>query len=127
MEDDSTSELRRQVRQFLREFKMLIYGQEFIIKEHEKYITTLAKYGLTQRDCLDCICGLEVEDYYDGPKKDTQHSGMYWEFGKHVYGAEIYIKLKIAITKNDDSFAIVYSFHEAEHKLRFPLKTKTNN
>ena len=107
---------------FLKEFKKIATeGRGIDIVSRRKNQDSLAKLGLTKRNCRDEILSLSVTDYCDGPKPDKDRAGEIWEFGKQISGEEVYIKLKIAQV-GDEIIAKCISFHVAEFPLCFPYK-----
>ena len=86
-----------------------------------KNLASLAKLGLTKRNCKEEILSLSEADYCNGPKPDTDRLGEIWEFGKLIEGKEVYIKLKIAQVGNE-MIAKCLSFHVAEYPLCFPFR-----
>ena len=121
MDDKSENELLKCVRQFLSEFKDVIYANGLRIIERLKNKDALLELGLTSNQRKEIILSLSVLDYNSGPIKDIYKSGDFWVFGKTIDGAEIYIKLKI-VEQDDEDYAICLSFHKSEHPLRYPLK-----
>ncbi len=107
---------------FLKEFKMIATkGRGIDIVSRRKNLDSLAKLGLTKRNCKDEILGLSVVDYCAGPKPDKDRSGQIWEFGKRISGRNVYIKLKIGQV-GQQKIAKCISFHEAEFPLCFPFR-----
>ena len=71
-------------------------------------------------DIKNVLNDLEVEDYTEGPNKETLYKGAdMWVFGKMVKKEEIYIKITIG-SPNDKVICI--SFHLAEKKMINPFK-----
>jgi hypothetical protein len=121
MEDKSEDELRKFVRQFLVEFKVLIYENKLRINARLKNKDALLELGLTGDQRKEIILSLSVLDYNSGPTKDIYKSGDYWVFGKTIDSVEIYIKLKI-VEQDDEEYAVCLSFHKSEKPLRYPIK-----
>ena len=122
MEEIAEDELRRYVRQFLIEFKALI-------DQHGLYVTNrlvnrdaLLDLGLTGTQREEIVLSLSVEDYCEGPILDEFRPGNLWVFGKQIGTEEIYIKLKIA-GSIDNEHATCISFHKAKHPLTYPFKS----
>ena len=115
-------EKRDLVRDFLKNFKQIATGGRGIdIISRRKNLKSLAKLGLTKRNCREEILNLSVNDYCKGPVPDTDRPGEIWEFGKIIQEKEVYIKLKIADVERK-KLAKCISFHVAEFPLCFPLK-----
>ena len=69
------------------------------------------------------IIGIEVDDYSSGPEADRDRPGEVWVFGRQVENTEVYIKLKLS--KDPDTgeeYLECISFHEAEYRLKYPLR-----
>jgi hypothetical protein len=110
------------IRRFLREFKQIATaGRGIDIVDRKKNLQSLARLGLTRKNCREVILNLSVDDYCDGPKPDKDRSGEIWEFGQLIEGNEVYIKLKIAQV-GKVKLAKCLSFHVAEHPLCFPYR-----
>jgi len=80
---------------------------------------------LTVDGMKDILAQLSVEHYSAGPEPEHDDpSKEIWTFGYDLDATEVYIKLRLApIPKSKGVFAAtVWSFHEAERKLRYPLK-----
>jgi len=115
---------RNAIRRFLREFKQIATaGRGIDIVNRKKNIQSLARLGLTKKNCREVILNLSVDDYCDGPKPNKDQPGKIWEFGQLIEGNEVYIKLKIAQV-GKVKLAKCLSFHVAEYPLRFPCRDK---
>jgi len=115
-------EKKEAIRRFLREFKQIATaGRGIDIVNRQKNMQSLATLGLTKKNCREVLLALSVDDYCDGPKPDKDRPGEIWEFGTHLVGKEVYIKLKIAQV-GAVKLAKCLSFHIAEHQLRFPCR-----
>lgn len=123
MSTNSEEELREHIRQFLREFKSLMWQGDFqVFTNHLKNRETLVRLGLTYKNREEEILGISVENYSSGPNKDTLHDGYFWVFGKMLGKLEIYIKLKIVEYGNGNESAVCYSFHISEAPLKYPFR-----
>ena len=117
---------RELVAEFLKKFKRIATKVRGIdIVSRRKNLDSLAKLGLTKRNCKDEILNLSVGDYCAGPKPDKDRSGQIWEFGRRISGRDIYIKLKIAEV-GQQKIAKCISFHVAEFPLCFPFRGDHN-
>ena len=121
MGDKSENELQKYVRQFLSEFKDLIYASGLRIIDRIKNRDALLELGFTDKQRKDIILSLSVLDYSSGPIKDNLKPGDYWVFGKKIEGVDVYIKLKIA-EQDDEEYAVCFSFHKSESPLKYPFK-----
>jgi hypothetical protein len=109
------------IAKFLKKFKKIATegrGIDFISRR--KNLDSLAKLGLTKKNCKEEILSLSVAEYSHGPKPDKDRKGEIWEFGKLIANKEVYIKLKIAQV-GKEKIAKCLSFHVAEYPLCFPL------
>ncbi len=120
MDDISQEELQKHVKEFLREFKALIYEEGLIIMDRVKNRDSLLEMGLTAKQREEIVLSLSILEYSSGPIEDVYKSGQYWIFGTQVDGVEIYIKLKIA-EQHGEERAICFSFHKSEQPLKYPL------
>lgn len=112
---------KEEVEKFLNEFltKISIYDI-FFRNDRNKNTNALFELDITPNYRKEVIKSLTVEDYSDGAIVDTLNNyGEMWVFGKDVKGHEVYIK--IALLKIG---GICISFHKAERKLHYPLKSK---
>lgn len=122
MAEISEDELRKFVRQFLEEFKALIYEKGLQVQNRQINKQHLLELGLTAKQREEIVLSLSVLDYSSGPIKDEYKPGDYWVFGKHVDGVEVYIKLKIAGYRGTEH-AVCFSFHKSAHPLSYPFVT----
>ncbi|HQF19588.1 MAG TPA: hypothetical protein PLR53_09430 [Bacteroidales bacterium] len=123
---DEQDELKREVKNFLYDFKHLMYygSSSYYVKSHFKNIQALAKLEITERERDNIIWSLEWMDYSSGPHTDEYHPDTcFWIFGKEISSIEVYIKLKIYNDKNGNDKAICLSFHPSEHPLEYPFRT----
>lgn len=88
------------VESFLTDLKQKIKVFDLIIVERDKNMQTLAELEMKQSDCKKIIDSLCVENYYRGPKKDSEFTGEYWEFGIDVKDKDVY---KRSIMENQTS------------------------
>jgi hypothetical protein len=123
MEGFSEEELRRQILNFLKDFKELMGQGHYFVKGHHKNIQTLKDLGINARIRDEIILSVAIENYSSGPNPDEYHSGYYWLFGKNLDAIEIYIKLKIVSTNNGNERAVCFSFHPSEHPLKYPFRS----
>ena len=124
MEGFSEEELRRQILNFLKDFKELM-GQGpgyYFVTQHLKNVQAMRELGITARIRDEVILSVAMEDYSSGPNSDEYHPGHYWIFGKDIDSIEIYIKLKIVTYNNGNERAVCYSFHASEHPLNYPFR-----
>ncbi len=123
MEGFSEEELRRQILNFLKDFKELMGQGHYFVKEHHKNVQALKDLGITARLRDEIILSVAIEDYSSGPNPDEYHPGYYWIFGKNLDAVEIYIKLKIVSYNNGNERAVCFSFHSSEHPLKNPFRS----
>lgn len=120
MAEISEDELRNFVRQYLIEFKALIYENGFQVTNRQINKQQLIELGLTAKDREEIVLTLSVLDYSSGPIKDEYKPGDYWVFGKHIDDVEVYIKIKIAGNR-DTEHAVCFLFHKSEYPLSYPI------
>ena len=122
MSNTNKVELRRQVSQFLRDFKNCLDITNRFIKPRTVNDETIRKLGYTIWQIKDVFYSLTPDDYFRGPIDDQLHGGFYWEFGKEVEGLMVYIKIKIQTSPEGTDSAVCYSFHESDRPIaNFPL------
>jgi hypothetical protein len=122
MEGFSEEELRRQILNFLKDFKELMGQGHYYVKEHHKNIQTLRDLGINARLRDEFILSAAIDDYSSGPNPDEYHPGCYWVFGKNFDAVEIYIKLKIVSFNNGNERAVCLSFHRSERPMKYPFR-----
>ena len=113
-------ELRRYVRDFLKDFKDLTYARRLRIKNRPENKEALIELGLTDKQREEVILSLSIEDFCSGPHEDEINPGNYWVFGQRIDAMEVYIKLKI-VTAPGSEYALCLSFHKAKHPLNYPF------
>ena len=97
----------------------------FTVKGREKNLQALMDLGMTPAERKEILLGLSPDDYVAGPKPDdTDDTKSVWVFGKKVERRNIYIKLRVVQLKKTRGayHATIWSFHPAEHALRYPLR-----
>lgn len=108
---------RKSVLGFLDRFKEKAAQSGLHLQPRKKNLDSLAQLGFRIEDAEEIVNGLTDDDYVGGPESDDDGSeGEVWIFGASSGHAMIYIKLKL-----DPYQAKCLSFHEAEHRLVFPL------
>jgi len=120
MEGLSEGERRRQIRNFLIDFKELMGQGRYYVMEHVKNLKTLIDLGMTIRQRDELLLSLSLENYSEGPLRDAYKPGNLWVFGKSVEGIEVYIKLKIITLPDGDENAVCISFHTSEFPMNYP-------
>ena len=97
----------------------------FDVRDRDKNLKALASLGLTVLEMKDILAALVPENYSSGPSPDdTDASKEFCVFGYRMEGKEICIKLRLSPGKGRGAFdqALVWSFHEAEYGMKFPLQ-----
>jgi len=110
---------------FLGLFKSCVFSDRYVLKNREKNRQGLIDLGITPDQRRETLLGLTPEDYHAGPKPDdTDDTKEVWEFGRDVEGVEVYIKLRVVQNprKKTVHHATVWSFHPAEHPMKYPLR-----
>ena len=113
---------KQQVVAFLKRLKpKATVFQIIYLDKRPKNAETLGKLEITPNEREQVIQNLAVQDYYKGPRPEAFHGGdsEMWEFGKHVNGKEVYIKLTLGQSSKP---VICISFHIAERPIRYPFK-----
>lgn len=114
---------REEVASFLSKFKTKSKLLGIIFRgDRHKNEQALADLEISALRRREEVLSLEVENYSDGPKKDTLNKVEdMWIFGKRIEGKEVYIKITLG-GYNKETFCI--SFHIAEHKMSYPFSDK---
>ena len=116
---------RQEVVEFLRVFKSCVMLGRWSVKDRPKNRQALIDLGIGPAERKDVLLGLEPEDYSAGPKPDdTDDTKEVWQFGKTVGGQDVYIKLRVVEDRRKKNIhhAVVWSFHPAEFRLKYPLR-----
>ena len=104
------------ISEFLVKAKKLMTVGKYVFVPRRKNMQALAVHGMSITDAKSEIIGLEVKDYYKGPKQDfdSAQPGDIWEFKKDIDGEQFYVKLKI---QNQDGVDVLkcLSFHEDDY------------
>jgi len=122
---DNAKASRQEVVEFLRSFKAAMEFGQFHLLDRRKNLQGLVDLGLTIDGMKEVLAQLGVDNYCAGPEPEHDDSSKeVWFFGYNLNEIEVYIKLRLAEVSNwkNPSAAIVWSFHEAEYTLRYPLK-----
>ena len=123
MEGFSEEELRRQILNFLKDFKELMGQGRYFVKEHRSNMQTLKELGINARIRDEIILSVAMENYSSRPNPDKYRPGYYSIFGKVLDAIEIYIKLKIVFNNDGSERAVCFSFHPSEHPLKYPFRS----
>lgn len=110
-----------EVARFLSDFhqKLSIWGVIYR-DDRGKNGKTLLALEMRPDQRTQLIKSLKVEDYCEGPKKDTlNHGPDMWVFGREYKGTELYIKVTMGLP---GMTTICISFHIAESSMLYPLK-----
>ena len=113
--------LSEQIRIFLKNFNDKKKIWEILFRDDRgKNAQTLLQLEIRPFEREKIIDSVIVEDYSEGPLEDKlNQSADMWVFGKIYKGKMIYIKIAMGLPINP---VICISFHEAEYKMKFPLK-----
>ena len=100
---------------YLAKVKKLLSADKYNFVPRRKNMLALSQHGLTIIDAKNEILGLEVKDYYKGPKPDLDAGspGDVWEFKRNIDGTPFYVKVKIDQENGEDVLKCL-SFHEDE-------------
>lgn len=93
-------------------------------EERSRVRQDLAALGIRADERAACILRLTPFDYYRGPKEDTFNypppgEGPLWEFGTHLNGHEVYIKLQLGAS---GAPPVCISFHIADRPMHYPFR-----
>lgn len=109
------------VNRFLDQFKVKASIFGIIYRVREKNEETLFKLGISANMREKIVLSLEGTDFSHTTLGDVFDEGdILWVFGKDYNGTELYIKITII----DNGRCLCVSFHEAEHPISYPFKTK---
>lgn len=107
----------QEITDFLKKFKYFL-PQGFIFVPRKKNLDTVSYLGITIPYVKTIFSQLTYKNYVNGPKKDKdRHGNAIWEFGIHIQGEEIYIKLSDDFGFNK---AKCISFHVADYPIKYP-------
>lgn len=114
---------KEDVERFLTQFHEKLKIFHIIFRDDRgKNMQTLADLEITPKYRETIIKDIKAEDYSEGPIIDSLNkNGDMWVFGKDIKGNEIYIKISLG---HSNCSTICISFHIAEHKMKYPFKTK---
>jgi hypothetical protein len=112
---------KEEVSQFLNNFKVKMSVFRILFRDERKKNTqALLSLEMTPDSRKKIIESLEVEDYCEGPIDDALYGlASMWVFGKGIKKTEVYIKISMGKL---NSSVLCVSFHDAEHKMSYPLK-----
>lgn len=119
---------RDKVVEFLDLFKGCLMLDMWQVRDRQKNRQGLIELRITPARRKEVLLALTPEDYHAGPKPDDTDDNLeVWEFGTDVDGTEVYIKLRVVEDPGRRGQprgyrALVWSFHPAEHRMRYPLK-----
>lgn len=117
---------RQQVAQFLGDFKVAIsFGYVHWINRADTTKAHLSGLEINTNQALELLQGLTPDNYSKGPEPDDfDNDREVWVFGCDVVGTEAYIKLTMQPDPRRKTVvnAMIWSFHSAEHPLRYPLR-----
>ena len=115
---------REEVREFLTAFKLAIDYGRCAFRGRPRTDQDLINLNLTRQQALEVVCALTPDDYSAGPRPDdSDETKQVWIFGYDHEGADVYVKLRLNPAKpNEMPHGIVWSFHRAEHPMRYPFR-----
>lgn len=109
---------------FLTSFKLAIeYGRcQFVGRPRTDQ--DLSDLNMNRKEAFETICSLTPDNYSSGPlPDDTDPDKDLWVFGCDHEGFEVYVKLRLHPTpRGQMPRGAVWSFHKAEHPMRYPLR-----
>jgi hypothetical protein len=112
---------KEEVQQFLNDFKAKMSVFQILFRDERKKNTqALLSLEMSWEKRKKVIQSLEIEDYCEGPLDDKLYGiASLWVFGKYIKELELYVKISMG---KPNSSVLCVSFHEAEHKMTYPLK-----
>lgn len=110
------------VASFLKDFKeKMRFWDVFFRDDRWKNVQTLVELEFRPIERKKVLEALTPRNYSEGPLIDTLNQGAeMWVFGKQIKKREVYIKITMGMA---NSAVICISFHLAEHKMQYPLKS----
>ena len=112
--------LKKDVHQFLSDFKQKAKVFGIVYYPRQINTDTMLALGITTEMRKEFIMGLTINDYYKGPTKDGDPERPdFYEFGLHINGQEVYIKLSLGKFGKTPH---CMSFHISKHSIVYPLK-----
>ncbi len=110
-----------EVASFLKDFKEKMKFWDVLFRdERGKNAQALVDLELRPIDRKAILEALETKDYSEGPLSETLYGGAdMWVFGNIVKKKEVYIKITMGVM---GSSVICISFHQAQHRMNYPLK-----
>ena len=117
---------RRDVAQFLNDFKAAV-SLEYVcwLRRMDDAKEHLSGLQINRNEAIEILHGLTADNYCRGPEPDDfEPNRDIWIFGWDVAGTEAYIKLTLQQDPRRRTVihAVIWSFHAAEHPLRYPLR-----
>lgn len=115
---------RQDVSDFLTAFKIAIHYGRCSFMPRQRTEQDLINLNLTGGLAMEIICSLTPANYSSGPSPDdADPTKDVWVFGQDHEGVEVYIKLRLTPQPHGKlPYGVVWSFHRAEHPMRYPLK-----
>jgi hypothetical protein len=110
-----------EVEEFLRNLHYKMKSFDVAFRPRDKNMNAIAELDILPIKRNEYLKSLTVENYYRGPKKDTENPAKpdYFEFGMIINGIEVYIKLNLG---QRDKMIDCISFHKAEDVITYPLR-----
>ncbi len=117
---------RQDVASFLGDFKAAVsLGYIHWLHRADETKAHLSGLEITRNQAVDCLHDLTPDNYSKGPEPDDyDENRQVWIFGCDVVGVEAYIKLTMQPDSHRKTVvnALIWSFHVAEHPLRYPFR-----
>lgn len=111
-----------EVSSFLKDFKEKMKIWDVLFRDDRgKNAQALVDLELRPFERKTILETLEYFDYSEGPLSEILYGGAdMWVFGKTIKKKEVYIKITMGVM---NSSVICISFHLAQHKMQYPLKS----
>ena len=118
------------IQTFLLQCKQIIASKDIIpstlvVIRSEKNKKTMLELDFTDKQLVEVLEELALEDYIEGPCNDRDYYGTIWIFGKRIKNREVYIKIKVSeLDERGNKIAtlICLSFHFSEKPLTYPYR-----
>jgi hypothetical protein len=117
---------RQEVASFLGDFKAAVsLGHVHWLSRSDETKAHLSGLMITRDQATSCLLSLTPDNYSKGPESDDfNETRQVWTFGCDVNGVEAYIKVTMQQDPRRTTVvnALIWSFHAAEHPLKYPLR-----
>lgn len=103
---------QQKIRHFLKQLNIAINNNDIYRERRDKNIETFEKFSLNDRDVLNIIKRMKIDDYIRGPEPDDKgRPGEIWIFKLKVSNKILYVKF-CSTEKGQSGPIRCISFHE---------------